>query len=92
MQKRDQSKQGGAWGAGSSAPPAKRGRPFGSGSINNANAAAIAAVAADTPSPSTLLGPSLQVNSSFAGQSFKTLDFYFLLTLLLEMGGYVIVL
>ncbi|KAH7842188.1 hypothetical protein Vadar_002485 [Vaccinium darrowii] len=69
MQKRDQSKQGGAWGAGSSAPPAKRGRPFGSGSINNANAAAIAAVAADTPSPSTLLGPSLQVNSSFADQN-----------------------
>ncbi|KAG5554590.1 hypothetical protein RHGRI_012229 [Rhododendron griersonianum] len=71
MQKRDQSKQGGASGGGFAAPPAKRGRPFGSSNSNNANAAAIAAVAADTPAPSTLLGPSLQLSSSFADQNNK---------------------
>ncbi|KAE9445803.1 hypothetical protein C3L33_22289, partial [Rhododendron williamsianum] len=71
MQKRDQSKQGGASGGGYAAPPAKRGRPFGSSNSNNANAAAIAAVAADTPAPSTLLGPSLQLSSSFADQNNK---------------------
>uniref|UniRef100_A0A5B7AQ30 Putative armadillo repeat-containing protein LFR n=1 Tax=Davidia involucrata TaxID=16924 RepID=A0A5B7AQ30_DAVIN len=64
MQKRELSKQGGASG-GSAAPAAKRGRPIGSGS-NNAAAAADTAAA-----PSTLLGPSLQVHSSFADQNNK---------------------
>lgn len=86
MQKRDQSKQGGASGGGYAAPPAKRGRPFGSSNSNNANAAAIAAVAADTPAPSTLLGPSLQLSSSFAGQSCQNPSFYILLTVSPEMG------
>lgn len=62
MQKRDQGKSGGSTGGGS-ATPAKRGRPFGSG--NNSTAAA--AAAADLAAPSTLLGPSLHVHSSFAG-------------------------
>ncbi|KAA8527685.1 hypothetical protein F0562_035446 [Nyssa sinensis] len=66
MQKREQGKQGGASG-GSAPPAAKRGRPFGSGSSN----AAAAAAAADTTAPSTLLGPSLQVHSSFADQNNK---------------------
>ncbi|XP_010274240.1 PREDICTED: armadillo repeat-containing protein LFR-like [Nelumbo nucifera] len=66
MQKREQGKVGGA--AGGAAPqPAKRGRPFGSGSSN----AAAAAAAADSAAPSTLLGPSLQVHSSFADQNNK---------------------
>ncbi|XP_047334328.1 armadillo repeat-containing protein LFR [Impatiens glandulifera] len=69
MQKREQGKQGGA--SGSSAPPAaKRGRPFGSGG-NNAAAALAAAVSADSAAPSNLLGPSLQVHSSFADQNNK---------------------
>ncbi|KAL0423449.1 UNVERIFIED_CONTAM: Armadillo repeat-containing protein LFR, partial [Sesamum radiatum] len=63
MQKREQSKLGGA--AGGSAPPAaKRGRPIGSGSNSAAAAAAATAAAAaagDSVAPSTLLGPSLQV-------------------------------
>ncbi|XP_062108232.1 armadillo repeat-containing protein LFR [Humulus lupulus] len=65
MQKREQGKSGGASG-GSAGPPAKRGRPFGSTS----NSAA-AAAAADTAAPSTLLGPSLHVHSSFADQNNK---------------------
>lgn len=65
MQKREQSKLGGGTG-GAAAPPAKRGRPFGSTSSNAA--AAAAAAAADAAAPSTLLGPSLHVHSSFAGQ------------------------
>ncbi|KAK4258044.1 hypothetical protein QN277_007554 [Acacia crassicarpa] len=68
MQKRDQSKSGGAGGS-SSAPPAKRGRPFGSSSTNAA--AAAAAAAADAAAPSTMLGPSLHVHSSFADQNNK---------------------
>lgn len=71
MQKREQSKSGGV-GGGASAPPAKRGRPFGSG--GNSAAAAAAAAAAETAAPSTLLGPSLHVHSSFAGQFIKTLN------------------
>ncbi|XP_054820215.1 armadillo repeat-containing protein LFR [Prosopis cineraria] len=67
MQKRDQSKSGGAGGS-SSAPPAKRGRPFGSSSTS---AAAAAAAAADSAAPSTMLGPSLHVHSSFADQNNK---------------------
>ena len=67
MQKRDQSKAGGGAG-GSATPAAKRGRPFGSG-IGNAATAAGAAGSADSAAPSTLLGPSLQVHSAFAGQS-----------------------
>ncbi|GAU41763.1 hypothetical protein TSUD_13640 [Trifolium subterraneum] len=66
MQKRDQSKAGGATGGGS-ATPAKRGRPFGSGN----NSAAAAAAAADSAAPSTLLGPSLHVHSAFADQNNK---------------------
>lgn len=69
MQKREQSKLGGAMG-GAAAPPAKRGRPYGS---TSSNAAAAAAAAADTAAPSTLLGPSLHVHSSFAGSFFKIL-------------------
>ncbi|XP_049407125.1 armadillo repeat-containing protein LFR isoform X2 [Solanum stenotomum] len=64
MQKREQSKLSGSSG-GSVGPPAKRGRPFGSG---NSNAAA---AAADSAAPSTLLGPSLQVHSAFAEQNNK---------------------
>lgn len=64
MQKREQSKLSGSSG-GSVGPPAKRGRPFGSGNSNAASAAA--AAAADSAAPSTLLGPSLQVHSAFAG-------------------------
>ncbi|KAF3456914.1 hypothetical protein FNV43_RR01568 [Rhamnella rubrinervis] len=67
MQKREQSKLGGATG-GAAAPPAKRGRPYGS---TSSNAAAAAAAAADTAAPSTLLGPSLHVHSSFADQNNK---------------------
>ncbi|XP_016483556.1 armadillo repeat-containing protein LFR-like [Nicotiana tabacum] len=69
MQKREQSKLSGSTG-GSAAPPAKRGRPFGSGG-SNAAAAAAAAAAADSAAPSTLLGPSLQVHSAFAEQNNK---------------------
>ncbi|KAK6929884.1 hypothetical protein RJ641_003978 [Dillenia turbinata] len=70
MQKRERElgKQGGGSGGGTT-PAAKRGRPFGSGT-NNAIAAA-AAAAADTAAPSTLLGPSLQVHTTFADQNNK---------------------
>jgi len=64
MQKREQGKQGGSAG-GAATPAPKRGRPFGSGT-NSAAVAAVAA-AADSAAPSTLLGPTLQVHSSFAG-------------------------
>ncbi|KAF7851109.1 hypothetical protein BT93_L4546 [Corymbia citriodora subsp. variegata] len=67
MQKRDQSKSGGS-GGGSASTPAKRGRPFGSGSSNSAS---MAAAGADAASPSSFLGPSLQVHSSFADQNNK---------------------
>lgn len=63
MQKREQGKSGGSAGGGA-APPAKRGRPFGSGS----SSASASASAADSAAPSTLLGPSLHVHNSFAGQ------------------------
>lgn len=66
MQKRDQNKLAGNVG-GTSAPPAKRGRPF--GSANSNNAAALAAV--ETLAPSALLGPSLHVHTSFADQNNK---------------------
>ncbi|XP_073026969.1 armadillo repeat-containing protein LFR-like isoform X3 [Primulina eburnea] len=68
MQKRDQSKLGGASGS-SAAPAAKRGRPFGSGT--NSAAAVAAAVGGDSAAPSTLLGPSLQVHSAFTEQNNK---------------------
>lgn len=77
MQKREQAKLSGSTG-GSAAPPAKRGRPLGS---VNSNAAAAAAAAADSAAPSTLLGPSLQVHSAFAGQfqiSLNTLTHEFI--------------
>ncbi|KAL1192697.1 Armadillo repeat-containing protein LFR [Cardamine amara subsp. amara] len=67
MQKRDLGKSGGNSG-GASAPPAKRGRPFGSTSANSA-AAAAAAAAAEAMSPSALLGPSLLVHNSFVDQN-----------------------
>ncbi|KAL9401431.1 hypothetical protein Peur_005280 [Populus x canadensis] len=60
MQKRDLNKSGGS-GGGSAAPAPKRGRPFGSTS-----GSAAASSAADSVAPSTLLGPSLQVHTSFA--------------------------
>ncbi|PNT24946.1 hypothetical protein POPTR_008G159900v4 [Populus trichocarpa] len=60
MQKRDLNKSGGS-GGGSAAPAPKRGRPFGSTS-----GSAAASFAADFVAPSTLLGPSLQVHTSFA--------------------------
>ena len=67
MQKREQGKPGGSAG-GTTTPAPKRGRPFGSGT-NSAAVAAVAA-AADSAAPSTLLGPTLQVHSSFAGLYF----------------------
>ncbi|KAJ6725943.1 BRG-1 ASSOCIATED FACTOR 250 BAF250 [Salix purpurea] len=60
MQKRDLNKSGGS-GGGSAAPAPKRGRPFGSTS-----GSAAASFGADSAAPSTLLGPSLQVHTSFA--------------------------
>ncbi|KAJ6321673.1 hypothetical protein OIU77_011696 [Salix suchowensis] len=60
MQKRDLNKSGGS-GGGSAAPAPKRGRPFGSTS-----GSAAASFAADSAAPPTLLGPSLQVHTSFA--------------------------
>ncbi|KAJ6430145.1 hypothetical protein OIU84_021537 [Salix udensis] len=65
MQKRDLNKSGGS-GGGSAAPAPKRGRPFGSTS-----GSAAASFAADSAAPSTLLGPSLQVHTSFADQNNK---------------------
>ncbi|KAK6146001.1 hypothetical protein DH2020_019870 [Rehmannia glutinosa] len=73
MQKREQSKLGGAAG-GSATPAAKRGRPIGSGSNSAAASAAAAALVGatgDSAAPSTLLGPSLQVHSAFAEQNNK---------------------
>ncbi|KAI4373921.1 hypothetical protein MLD38_011979 [Melastoma candidum] len=74
MQKREQGKSGG----GSSQPPAKRGRPFGSGSGGGGgggggnSSLAVAAGGVDAAAaPSLLLGPSLQVHSSFADQNNK---------------------
>ena len=78
MQKREQNKLGGNVGS-ASAPPAKRGRPFGS---VNSNAAA-AAAAAETLAPSALLGPSLHIHTSFAGQLIET-PFVFSFSFLLE--------
>lgn len=66
MQKREQSKSGGAVG-GAATPAAKRGRPFGSTSGSSGGAGS----GADSAAPTTLLGPSLQVHSSFAGQLLK---------------------
>ncbi|XP_011027404.1 PREDICTED: armadillo repeat-containing protein LFR isoform X2 [Populus euphratica] len=65
MQKRDLNKSGGS-GGGSAAPAPKRGRPFGSTSGSAAGSSA-----ADSVAPSTLLGPSLQVHTSFADQNNK---------------------
>ncbi|KAL3634493.1 hypothetical protein CASFOL_021547 [Castilleja foliolosa] len=73
MQKREQSKLGGAVG-GPAVPPPKRGRPVGSGTnsaIAAAAAAAVSAAVGDSASPSSLLGPSLQVHSAFAEQNTK---------------------
>ncbi|KAF5736787.1 armadillo repeat-containing protein LFR [Tripterygium wilfordii] len=64
MQKREIGKSGGATGA-TTAMPAKRGRPL--GSTNNV----FVASAVDSAAPSSLLGPSLQVNTSFADQNNK---------------------
>ncbi|GMH19980.1 hypothetical protein Nepgr_021821 [Nepenthes gracilis] len=70
MHKREQGKLGGsAGGAGTPIPTPKRGRPFGSGSSGSASAAAAASI--DAAAPSTLLGPTLQVHSSFADQNHK---------------------
>ncbi|OAY55660.1 armadillo repeat-containing protein LFR [Manihot esculenta] len=66
MQKRDQSKAGGSAG-GATAPAAKRGRPFGSTSSNIASSSS----GGDTVAPSNLLGPSLQVHTSFVDQNNK---------------------
>ncbi|KAG9131986.1 hypothetical protein Leryth_017189 [Lithospermum erythrorhizon] len=74
MQKREASKQGG----GSATPGAKRGRPSGGGATTNATASSAPAPAAggggggaNSVAPSTLLGPSLQVHSTFAEQNHK---------------------
>ncbi|XP_058105439.1 armadillo repeat-containing protein LFR [Magnolia sinica] len=67
MQKRDQSKMAGAAGSAGSAA-SRRGRPFGG---NAAAAAAAGAASGDSAAPPTLLGPSLQVHSSFADQNNK---------------------
>ncbi|KAH9764724.1 armadillo repeat-containing protein LFR [Citrus sinensis] len=66
MQKREQGKSGGAAG-GAATPAAKRGRPFGSTSGSSGGSGS----AADSAAPTTLLGPSLQVHSSFADQNHK---------------------
>nr|XP_043628450.1 armadillo repeat-containing protein LFR [Erigeron canadensis] len=66
MQKRELAKQAGASG-GSGTPAAKRGRPVGSTASNMA----VAALAADSNAPLSLLGPSLQVHSAFADQNNK---------------------
>lgn len=71
MQKREFNKSGGSYG-GASAPPAKRGRPFGSGNSSAAAAAAAAAAADHTAAPSNLLGPSLLVHNAFTGQYLKS--------------------
>lgn len=65
MHKREQGKSGGVSGGTTPTPP-KRGRPFGSSTNNAASAAA-----ADSVAPATLLGPSLQVHSSFSDQNNK---------------------
>ncbi|KAI7748644.1 hypothetical protein M8C21_012444, partial [Ambrosia artemisiifolia] len=64
MQKRELKQGGGSGGSGT--PAAKRGRPVGSTASNMA-----AAALADAAAPSTLLGPSLQIHSSFADQNTK---------------------
>ncbi|XP_077245436.1 ARM repeat superfamily protein isoform X2 [Tasmannia lanceolata] len=69
MQKREHSRVAGVTGGGAT-PAAKRGRPFGS-TAGAAAAAALAAAAGDSAAPSTLLGPSLQVHTSFADQNNK---------------------
>ncbi|RWW77982.1 hypothetical protein BHE74_00013815 [Ensete ventricosum] len=61
MQKREAGKSGGSF-----TTPAKRGRPFGS-TAAAAAAAATSAAAGDASSPASLLGPSLQITTSFAG-------------------------
>ncbi|CAI0559339.1 unnamed protein product [Linum tenue] len=66
MQKRDQSKFTGSAG-GTSAPPAKRGRPFGS---TNSNSSA-GGSGGDAAAPLNMLGPSLQVHNTFADQNHK---------------------
>lgn len=62
MQKRDQNKSAGSAG-GATGLAAKRGRPFGSTSSNTASSS----FGGDIVAPSNLLGPSLQVHSSFLG-------------------------
>lgn len=80
MQKRDQNKLGGNVSGGASAPPAKRGRPFGSVNSNAAAVAAAVAAGTETLAPSTLLGPSLHIHTSFAGQFIETpFHFFFLI-------------
>ncbi|KAJ9182197.1 hypothetical protein P3X46_006220 [Hevea brasiliensis] len=66
MQKGDQSKSAGSAG-GATAQAAKRGRPFGSTSSNVASASS----GGHTMAPSNLLGPSLQVHTSFVDQNNK---------------------
>ncbi|XP_026442805.1 armadillo repeat-containing protein LFR-like isoform X2 [Papaver somniferum] len=66
MQKREQGKLGGA-GGGSATQTPKRGRPF--GSVNNSTG--LSSATADSVAPQYLLGPSLQIHSSFAEQNNK---------------------
>ncbi|KDP40261.1 hypothetical protein JCGZ_02259 [Jatropha curcas] len=66
MQKRDQNKSSGSAG-GATAPAAKRGRPFGSTSNNTSSSGS----GGDAVAPSNLLGPSLQVHTSFVDQNNK---------------------
>ncbi|XP_031477552.1 armadillo repeat-containing protein LFR [Nymphaea colorata] len=68
MQKKEQSKgSAGAAGGGTTASGAKRGRPFGS----TTGSSSLLAAHGDSAAPSTLLGPSLHVQSSFADQNNK---------------------
>ncbi|KAL6007295.1 hypothetical protein ACLOJK_032792 [Asimina triloba] len=66
MQKRDQGKVAGASGGGAT-PASKRHRPFGA----NVPGASVGVATGDAAAPPTLLGPSLQVHSSFADQNNK---------------------
>ncbi|KAG1361844.1 armadillo repeat-containing protein LFR [Cocos nucifera] len=63
MQKREPGKAGG-----SNPTPAKRGRPFGS---TTGGAASSASAGGDSAAPASLLGPSIQVPTSFADQNNK---------------------
>lgn len=66
MQKRETAGKGG----GTAGTPAKRGRPFGS-TANNSGGGASAVAPGDAIAPPSLLGPTLQLPTSFAEQNNK---------------------